>query len=887
MLGYSYFKAGERQKAAQTLAPLTRKLGPYHDRANYYYGIVQLNLGKAQQALRAFKGIENSEEFGLQVPVYITSILLKTAKYTQLESYGKTLLKRDDPYEQKPLIYQQIGTAMYELGKYQDALTYLDAALTQTDRPTENLLYLLGMSNYRLERWTTATTHFERVVEGSDTAAQGSAYYLGFTYMALDRPDDARFAFRRAHNLGKKPLFTQAAQFNYGKLSFQQKYYPDALNALKSYIETYPEADNIDEARGLVARTLYYSNAYQEALAYFKASGLRDKETRTAYQRTNLYYGLKLYEAQKIDSAELYIEEAASLSADAQLQQSANFWYGEVLFQQQEYLPAAKAYNNFLSSSRASKHDYYADALVGLGWCHFRLEHYQTALNKFREVVNMNHIQKTKPAVYEQALLRAGDCAFKQKNYPAAKGYYNRAVNLKGAHQGYALYQNGITLSRQSNYRGATDQLKRLVANYPNADLRDNALLELSDIHLTWLQDNLQTIAYARQLIAQHPTSPLVPLAILNVGLAKANSGDKSAAESEYRKVLNDYSNYTEEAAKALDLLCELVPAEQCSKLISEFRVKNPKASSRLETVSFNAARDLYYDGDLSAALRQLNNYVTDYPTGQHYYAALLLRGEIHAQQGRKQAAQSDYAEVYDNQTAGESIAQALLNAARLSMEADELEQAVTLFERAEKKAASVFDRRAAQFERGDALMQLERYQEAEVLYTTILGEEEVTAFSQSRAQLALGKVLYALDKPDSALVRFQTVAENNQNKFGAEAQYNVAKVLNELGQHKQSEEAVFAARDRFPNYGEWLAKTYLVMVENYLAIGKRLNAIETLKSLVENAPNDALQQRAAKRLNEVEAEAPDSNLQSTDGLKENPELEKDPVEEVIEEEEE
>ncbi|MFW5658681.1 MAG: tetratricopeptide repeat protein [Bacteroidota bacterium] len=424
------------------------------------------------------------------------------------------------------------------------------------------------------------------------------------------------------------------------------------------------------------------------------------------------------------------------------------------------------------------------------------------------------------------------------------------------------------------------------MANYPNADLRDDALLELSDINLTWLQDNLQTIAYARQLIAQHPTSPLVPLAILNIGLAKANTGDKAAAEQEYRKVLKEYANFTEESAKALDLLCDLLPAEECSKLIEEFRTKNPKASGRLETVSFNAARDLYYDGDLNAALRQLNNYISDYPNGQHYYEALLLRGEIHEQQGRKEAALEDYAEIYDHQTAGESIAQALLNAARLSVEEGKLEEAISLFERAETKAASVFDRRAAQFERGEALMQLERYADAEKLYTQILGEEEVTEFSQSRAQLALGKVQYALEKKDSALTRFEQVATANQNKFGAEAQYFVAKILNEQGKYKQSEEAVYAARDRFPNYGEWLAKTYLVMVENYLASDKRLNAIETLKSLVENAPTEAIKTQAQERLQQMQADAPESELRSTDGMPTNPELENYAVDEMIEEEE-
>ncbi|MFW5658680.1 MAG: tetratricopeptide repeat protein, partial [Bacteroidota bacterium] len=218
------------------------------------------------------------------------------------------------------------------------------------------------------------------------------------------------------------------------------------------YVKQYPNADNIDEARGLIARTLYYSNEFQEALAYFKASGMRDEETRIAYQRTNLYYGLKLFEQGKVDSAELFVEEAAHMKANQKLFQSANFWYGEVLFRQKEYLQAAKAYNTFLSSKDAQKHEYYANTLLGLGWCHFRLEHYSTALEKFQQIIRMNSVQQSKPAVYEQALIRAGDCAFKQKNYPTAKSYYKRAVSMGGANQAYALYQNGITLARQSNY---------------------------------------------------------------------------------------------------------------------------------------------------------------------------------------------------------------------------------------------------------------------------------------------------------------------------------------------------------------------------------------------------------------------------------------------------
>lgn len=864
MQGYCYFQQGRREEAATTLRPLTQATGPLHDRANYYYALVQYDLENYDEALRCFRDIDQSEDYKLKVPVYVAGILLLKQKYQELVTYGERLLQADAEYDQKPLIFQQVGTACFALRKYADALKYLRAGEAATSAPTRELRYLLGMALYYQERYPDAIRYLEPVAEGTDTVAQGSSYFLGFAYLEANRGEDARFAFRRAYSLDLQPVYKQDGLFQYAKLSFHQRFYADAVTSFREYLAKYPDAANGNEVRGLVGEALYYSNNLAEAIQFFTASGLRDPRTQKAYHRACLYFGLNLFERNVLDSAEIFISRASQMAHDPRTKQTADFWYGEILYVRGRHLEAARAYNNFLTSPNAERHPNYAEGLIGLGWSHLQQDHRESAERSFRIAASLPNLRQANPTAYQEANLRMGDVEFLRRNYPGAENYYTRAQEAGGRGTDYALYQLGTTAHRQERYPTAIQRWKQLVASHPTSGLRDDALLELSKVYFNFQHDAANSRAYAQQLLQQHPNSPLAPNAILNLGIAARDQNDAPEATRQFRRLLKEYPGEAELTPVALEQLRGMLGPDEFGSVLAEFRSANPNANAALEGISFSVARDLFYQEKYPQALQQLNAYLNDYPAGPNRFEALALRGEAKAKTGDNEGALRDFATVYDAPNGGEAISRALFGAATVLESQAKLQPAMDLLARAETAAALPADRQRAKMARGDLANRTQQYPLALQIFQDLVADPSVTEFSRIVARVNLGKSFYYTGQKDSAIAILREIATEFSNAAGAEAQYWVVRILYEKDQFTDCLTAVQVMRERFRSHPVWLAESFLFVAEVYAKQNKRLNAMETLKSVRTNAPNEDIRARAARRLQELEAQVQQSQPPQT-----------------------
>jgi tetratricopeptide (TPR) repeat protein len=852
MQGYVYYRARQFARAERALRPLTQKLGSEHARANYYYGLVLYKQGKLAEALDAFRQISEHQDFQQKVPAYITSILLKKGRHADLKRYAEQLLERSQQYQQQGLILQNLGTAYYETGDYEQALEYLRKSELQAKKGNSSLFFIKGLTLLKLEAYQRAGKSFEKVAQQEDSLAQGASYYLGFCYLQSGEPEEARLAFRRAQSLGQNPDFQRDGLFQYAKLSFETEYLSEAIQAFKTYLKRYPEAPKQNEAQAFLAEALYYSNDFQASINYFRSTKLSDKRVKRAYQKACLYYGLYKYEHDQRDSAQYFLEKAVSLGIVPAYTNGGHFWLGELMYDAARYLDAARHYNDFVEGPQAAQHPKYEEGWLGLGWCHMQEENYKTARMAFKKVANRTSLRREQPENYAEANLRLGDIAFVQKQYKQAERYYRTATQVHDSRRDYGFFQLGMSLLRQEQYEAAIRNFKKLVAQFENAELRDEALMRIADTYLTWTKDYENAKAYAQQLIDQHPNSAIVPRALLTMGSAAMNQQEQGQAKQYYRRVIEDYGTYEDEASKAVDLLCSVVSADECSKMLKQYRQEHPEYKKRLEAVSFNTARELFYNGKPQQALEQLNSYIADYPNGPNYYTALLLRGKAYRQLGQSQQAQQDLKKVYSTEAATNDRSPALLEAGQLHEQQGDYEAALKLYERAVKTAASNFDGFKAQFAQAELLAKTDQHFRSAQVYQTLLANENLKDYSKTRARVGWGHQLYEQGKRDSAQKLFEHVAEHNKSAFGAESQYMLAKLLHQQGDYKASMEAVGKMKKDFPAYNTWRAKAFFVVVDNYLAQDKRLHAMETLKSLVSRAPNKELKQRAQSRLDKL-----------------------------------
>jgi TolA-binding protein len=73
--------------------------------------------------------------------------------------------------------------------------------------------------------------------------------------------------------------------------------------------------------------------------------------------------------------------------------------------------------------------------------------------------------------------------------------------------------------------------------------------------------------------------------------------------------------------------------------------------------------------------------------------------------------------------------------------------------------------------------------------------------------------------------------------------------------EYKQCAETLFSLNSDFPNYTDWVGKAYLLLADNFYAMGNSFQAKGTLKSLIDNFPKQEIRDMAKEKLKVIESE--------------------------------
>jgi len=116
--------------------------------------------------------------------------------------------KLDPSYAEAYLV---AGTALAEMGRWEDAISAYRRALAQPTLAQPHVAHQnLGVALYNVRRYREAEESLRFAITLEPTLE--SAYYnLGLVYMAENRLDEAKAAFRQARKLAPESAFGQAA----------------------------------------------------------------------------------------------------------------------------------------------------------------------------------------------------------------------------------------------------------------------------------------------------------------------------------------------------------------------------------------------------------------------------------------------------------------------------------------------------------------------------------------------------------------------------------------------------------------------------------------------------------------------------------------------------
>lgn len=85
------------------------------------------------------------------------------------------------------------------------------------------------------------------------------------------------------------------------------------------------------------------------------------------------------------------------------------------------------------------------------------------------------------------------------------------------------------------------------------------------------------------------------------------------------------------------------------------------------------------------------------------------------------------------------------------------------------------------------------------------------------------------------AVKAFNNVVAKTKTVAAAEAKYNLALVQYAKRDYKTSQKTCFDLINNMPSYDYWVAKSFILLSDNYLALKDKLQAKSTLLSIIDN----------------------------------------------------
>ena len=104
----------------------------------------------------------------------------------------------------------------------------------------------------------------------------------------------------------------------------------------------------------------------------------------------------------------------------------------------------------------------------------------------------------------------------------------------------------------------------------------------------------------------------------------------------------------------------------------------------------------------------------------------------------------------------------------------------------------------------------------------------------------------------DKALLLAESLIENADNQTAAEAAFLIAQIRYKQDDFAASIEQCIILLGKYGLYEQWTDKTYLLLVNNYMASGELLQAKATVNSILDNTENDTLKIKALDLLENI-----------------------------------
>ncbi len=833
-IGYCYFNKNDNDQAARKFLEIVNVKSKYQTAAQYYYGHIAYSNNNYKTALEYFSKLDSSATFGPLVPYYITQMYFDQGKYSDVILYSVPILETKSP-QNNVEIMRIVAESYYRKGDYKNAMVYLNAYSQATPTLSRDDRYTLAFCQYKSEDYAGASPNFERVTGLQDSLDQNAWYHLGACYLKTGNKTAARNAFQFASKLDHNKFIQETSLFNYAKLSYELNL-PGGLTAFKDFIERFPNSKYADESNELLAELYLSTRNYKDALIALDNIKTKNTRTKGAYQKVAYFRGLELFNDGDNDKAIGHFEKAIINDVNQDIKAKSIYWKAEILFKQEKIDLAIKQYRSFIFNPGSVNTSMYNIANYNLGYCFFKKNDYNESQSWFRKFLAKRNPNETD--IYNDALIRTGDCFYGMRDFDNSLSYYNDAISAKASSSDYALYQKGVIQGLQGNMDAKAQTLSNLMNSYPRSRYRADAIYERGKAYMS-KGDGTQAQTNFSQLLKEFPGSQYGKKAQLNIGLIYYNDKQDEKAIEQLKKVISTYPG-TSEATEALTSIKNIYVEDGKAEEYFAFVKNIPNASVSIgaqDSITYQVAEQRYLKSNFEDAAKDFNKYMTQFPNGAYRLNATFYLAECNFRNKNFAEALSGY-ETIIGEPKNIYSEKSLLKAANINFNNKEYMKSLQQFGALERDAEMRDNILFAQTGIMRASYLIANYGQAIAYAKKLIEGEKVSNELIAESHLIYGRSAMKLEDYAAAKKEFIIISKQSSDA-GAEAKYSLALIDYKMGNFKTSQAKCYDVANQVPSYDYWIAKSFILLADNHLALNDKFEAKATLQSLLDNYEKD------------------------------------------------
>jgi tetratricopeptide (TPR) repeat protein len=851
-LAYSYFNLKQFEQAKPLFNEIHQlPANKYYYAANYYYGFICYRDKDYPESLKAFKIVENQQQYNGLVPYYIAEIYYFQGKKDEALHYGEEALGSRNLYYKKDLNLL-IGQIYFEKRNFAKALPLLEEYVNSSDKVTKEVLYELSYCYYEANQVDKAIEGFKQLSNEKDSLGQNSMYLLGDLYLRTNQKVNARNAFQYSANNSSNRKQQEISRFNYAKLSYELGYQDIALNDMKTFVDLYPKSVYATEANDILVSILANTNNFNDALTLYEAADKPTASMQKIYPKILFGKATEYINDQQLNKADELLNKILTDPNAGKILPFANFWKGEIAYREARYDDAIRYISTYLQNGGSQGEANTPTANYLLGYSYLKKENYPQAINYFEQVSRVVSPQSS--SIVQDAFVRTADSYFMTKNYSKAKNMYDNILNNTLPQSDYALFQKAM-IAGISSAAEKIRILNTLSSQYPASDLIADANMEIANAYMAD-EKFRDAIPYLNNIFTSHYANGLQPKTYLKLGLAYYNMNNNGEALNNYQKLLNLYPQSIE-ADEALENMKNIYVEEGRPNEYMNVLKKAGKNISITEadSLTYSAAELKYNNGDCTNAITGFNNYLTQYPEGSFLLEAYFFRSECYVKNKDFKNAVSGYESVV-NKGNSRYAERAALNVARIYyFELQDYANAKIYFSKLRETATTQENQLEALRGLIRSYYQTKDYTEANNIAKELLARKGLSTDDKAITNLVLGKSLQATNDCEQAIAVFKNVASINKAAWGAEARYEIANCYYKLNNLQAAEKAGLEVIKVTGSYDYWVAKAYILLGDIYMQQKDYFNAKATYQSVADNATIPEMKKEAQLKLDNAIAE--------------------------------